>query len=225
MRIIDKYRQYVVVGRQTGCQLVGGVVIAVVVRHQNDQVVVQCDIGGTTQCIIERMGFGRPARRGQSTVHPHEFMANTQHVGATAMWLDFHHFVVPEDHRADAVSGIQCSPGTQGGEFGCGRCFRGPCTTEEHRRALIDDEEYGALAFFGIDADVRFAQASGCPPVDRANVVAGAVVAQLFKCQAAPPQSRCVSPAQQAMHRLAWQERKAACLELQTDEGVECGMN
>ena len=59
-----------------------------------------------------------------------------------------------------------------------------PPAPEEHRGALVDEEQDRPVALLRVDADVRSPEARGRQPVDGSGVVALEVVAQLLEVQA-----------------------------------------
>ena len=87
--------------------------------------------------------------------------------------------------------------------------------TEEHRHALVDDDERGAVAFLGIDAHMGFAGAGRHLPVDGAHVIRRQVVAQFLEVQPASAQARSMATVQHAARGLARQEADPSCLRLE----------
>ncbi len=152
-------------------------------------------------------------------------MADAEHGFSAALRLDFHRFVVAEDHRADTVTDLQRTPRPQRRDFRGGGGFGRSRTAKEHRCALIDDQQHGPLAFFAVDPDMRLSQTGGGPPVDRTDVIAGAVIAQFLESQPAASQPRRVPAAEQTVHRLARQQRETLRVELQPDQMVERRVN
>ena len=121
----------------------------------------------------------------------------------------------------DPIANIQRAPSGKSGHFGGGDRLHGSATAEKHRTALIDDEEHGALAFLRINTDLGFPESGGGLPVDRPDIIALRIVAQFLESETASPQARGMSPRQQGMHRLAWQETESAGIRFEPDQVIE----
>ncbi len=91
---------------------------------------------------------------------------------------------------ADAIAGIDRVPGEQRSALGCGHRFHPNATAEEHRAALIDDDQRRTFALFAIHLRVRFRFARRYAPVDRTHVVAGLIKPHLGEVDAATAVAR-----------------------------------
>ena len=82
------------------------------------------------------------------------------------------------DHDAtDPVALLQHREAQQRGGFGGGDRLHGVAAAEEHRHALVDHQQGGAIALFGEHPYMGSAGARGDPPVDVAHVVRWLIVA------------------------------------------------
>jgi hypothetical protein len=61
--------------------------------------------------------------------------------------------------------------------------------TEEHGKALVDDDEGRSITLFGHYANVGFSSAGGDLPVDRANVITWQIVSNLLEIETATSDS------------------------------------
>ena len=82
------------------------------------------------------------------------------------------------------------APGGERGGLGGGDRLHVEDGAEEHRLALVDEDQRRAVALLAGDADVRGAGAGGDLPVDGADVVAGEVGADLLELEAAAADAR-----------------------------------
>jgi hypothetical protein len=220
--VVDEGGEDVVVGGEAGGEAVSIGVVAIVIGGEDDEVIVVGEAGGAVEGVIE--GDGGWIWGGQGVVEPGDFAADAEDVFPAAVRADFDDFVVAEDDGADAVAGVEDAPGAEGGEFGGGGGLGGAGAAEEHGGALVDDEEEGTFAFFGVDADVGFLEAGGGAPVHGADVVAGAVIAEFFEGEAAAAEAGGVAAAEEALDGLAGEEGEVSGVELEADEGVEVGV-
>ena len=75
--------------------------------------------------------------------------------GAAAAGGDLGEAGVGEDQAADAVAGAEDAPGGERGDLGGGDGLHGEDGAEEHRLALVDEDQRRAVALLAGDADVR----------------------------------------------------------------------
>ena len=106
-------------------------------------------------------------------------------------------------------------------DLGGGHRFHRTAAAEEHRAALVDDEQHRAFAFLAVNPHLGRAQPGGGLPVDGPHVVAFVVVAQFLEGEAAAAEARSVAAGEQRADRLARQEAEAARLRLEEDQLVE----
>ena len=164
------------------------VVGAVEVADDEDEPVVGDDARGLRQRAVEqRRGFGHDRRAGgERGVAVGDDGEQAEDGGAAAAGGDRGEAGVGEDEAADAVARPR----------GCARRrarrsrrrstdFMLRHGAEEHRLALVDEDQRRAVALLAGDADVRAAGAGGDLPVDGADVVAGEVGADLLELEAA----------------------------------------
>jgi hypothetical protein len=124
----------------------------------------------------------------QRVVFLHHRFEDAQHLLLAAVWWNLDHICIIEHKRADAVSSLQHAPRRQRRHFCRDHRLHRPATAEKHTLALIDDEQHGPVALFGVDADMRLAGTGGDAPVHIADVVAGQVTADLLEVQSASAQ-------------------------------------
>src|SRR4029077_12485373 len=87
--------------------------------------------------------------------------------------------------------------------------------------ALVDHHQPLPVALLVEHTDVRLLQPRRHLPVNRTDVVAGPVVPDLLEVQPAPTYSGGIAARQQALHRLARQERHAAAAPLEHNQTLE----
>ena len=98
--------------------------------------------------------------------------------------------VVVEDDRPDPIAGAERHPGAERRELGRDDRLHRAHRAEEHRHALIDDEDRRAVALLGVGAHLRLAGAERHLPVDGPDVVAREVGADLVEVEAAAAEAR-----------------------------------
>ena len=162
---------------------------------------------------------------GEGEVAVGDEVEQAQHRGARAAGGDGGGSGVGEDEAADAVALAEDAPGGERGDLGGGDRLHVEDGAEEHRLALVDEDERRAVAFLAGDADVRRAGAGGDLPVDGADVVAGQVGAELLELEAAAAQAAGAAAGEGAADRLARQEVEAARPRLEPGEVAEVGVD
>src|SRR5210317_1816254 len=97
--------------------------------------------------------------------------------------------VIIEDDATDSIPGIENTKRSDCSSLSGGNRLHVELRAEEHRHALVDDEQGGAIALFRKYAYMRPAGTRRGLPVDRSNVIAGQVVTHFFKIQATATQA------------------------------------
>src|SRR6056297_698373 len=124
-RIVNKDGQHVVVSRQASCQLLSRRVVAVIICDQHNQMIVSSHLGCTPQYFVERRRRTRLLRSLKLVVDAYKLMADSQHMSAAAMRLEFHNLLFTKNDRPDAVANINRPPGGKCCKFGsCSRFCR-----------------------------------------------------------------------------------------------------
>src|SRR5277367_6574294 len=120
----------------------------------------------------------------KESILANDLAENPQDRSAITTGENFLGYFVIKNQRSDAVALLEDAPSRQGSGF-CGNDgFHGNAAAEEHVHALIDNEESGTIAFFGVHADEGLAHSGGDMPIDYANIVAEDVVAKFFEVEA-----------------------------------------
>ena len=133
-----------------------------------------------------------------------------QHRRAAAPRPELGQPAIVEHDGADAIACAKDAPGADRRGLGGRDRLHRPPAAEEHRQPLVDDQQRLPVALLVEDPDMRLLQPRGHLPVDRADVVARAIVADLLEVQPTAPHARREAAGQQAVHRLARQERDPA---------------
>jgi hypothetical protein len=132
--------------------------------------------------------------------------------------------MIVEHDGANAVARAEDAPGRDRGGLRRRHRLHRIAAAEEHRLALIDEQQRRAVALLVEHAHVRPAQPRRDLPVDRAHVVAATVVPDLLEVQSAAAHARRETAGQEAVHRLTRQERQPAAAEFERDQVIEVDM-
>jgi hypothetical protein len=103
---------------------------------------------------------------------------------------NFFHIRVVEHHAADAVARAENAPRTESSGLGCRHRLHLQLAAEEHVGALVDDDKRRALLLLVIDPTTGLAGTGRHPPVYRADIVAGQIVAHFLERQAPAAHAR-----------------------------------
>jgi hypothetical protein len=106
------------------------------------------------------------------------------------VWTNFDGRGVVEHHGADPIFDENNPPCGKRGGFGGGYRFHAPLAAEEHRKALIDDQQDNSLAFLAEDAQLRFPRPVRGFPIDLPYIVPELIAAEFLKIQTAATEPR-----------------------------------
>ena len=220
-RIVHEHRQHVVVRGDLRHQPHRLGIGARLVGDQADQPVVVGEQRRAAERLVEQRWVGWRAVRRQTSVLANHLGQDVPYRRVARLGADLDHAPLGEDDGADAVAQRGHAEGGQRRGLGGGHRLHGAPAAEEHRHALVDQQQHAAVALLGVDADMRAAASGGRRPVDGARVVALEIVPQLLEIEAAAAQARGVAAGQQRMHRLARQEAEALGAVAQAQQVVE----
>jgi hypothetical protein len=133
--------------------------------------------------------------------------------------------VVAEDDPANPVALVEDAECSERRGLGRRHRFHVTLRAEEHRHALIDDDQGGAVSLLRVDAHMGLARTRSHFPIDRPHVVAGEIATQLLEVQPAPTHARGAAAVQHASRRLARQEAERLRLPLETAQMGEIDAN
>jgi hypothetical protein len=105
-------------------------------------------------CSRSRLAASGFARR-QCLVQADDFVQQAEHGALAAVRADLHGFTFVEDDASHPVAGVERPPGAQSRDLRCRHRLHCPAAAEEHRAALVDDQQDRPLTLLGVDPHMR----------------------------------------------------------------------
>ena len=118
---------------------------------------------------------------------------------AALFWRDKKLHPVCEKNQPDFIVIADRAESEQARDFRGQFAFRLGGASEISRRANIDNQHHGQLAFFGKFFDERVSETGSHVPIDRANVVARLILAHVFKIHSATFEDAVIIPCEDSL--------------------------